>query len=206
MCQNKYYVYALIDPINNLPFYIGKGSGNRAYQHFSKNEKCNLKKITYIKNIRNLGFEPRVEFIQENMLEDDAYFLESVCIKYGKQFLPLTNCVGLKKPPNRKGCKMSKEARIKISIALSNRIRQPMSDVQKKKLSIANTNKVLSIETREKISKALKEKSFRIEKSLLLELRKTKTIAEIADMFNVSIGPIKRLIKLHGIQTKIVHV
>jgi len=29
----KYYVYALIDPRNNKPFYIGKGKDNRIYNH-----------------------------------------------------------------------------------------------------------------------------------------------------------------------------
>ena len=28
-----YYVYALINPINNKPFYIGKGKENRVFSH-----------------------------------------------------------------------------------------------------------------------------------------------------------------------------
>lgn len=31
--ENRFYVYALIDPINRIPFYIGKGAGSRAYDH-----------------------------------------------------------------------------------------------------------------------------------------------------------------------------
>jgi hypothetical protein len=29
----KYYVYHLIDPSTNIPFYVGKGCGNRMYKH-----------------------------------------------------------------------------------------------------------------------------------------------------------------------------
>ena len=30
---NKYYVYRLIDPRNLQTFYVGKGCGDRVYQH-----------------------------------------------------------------------------------------------------------------------------------------------------------------------------
>lgn len=33
--QNRYYVYKLIDPRTGWPFYVGKGTGNRTWQHLS---------------------------------------------------------------------------------------------------------------------------------------------------------------------------
>lgn len=36
--ENKYYVYALSDPVNIMPFYIGKGCGKRAYTHLNCKE------------------------------------------------------------------------------------------------------------------------------------------------------------------------
>ena len=37
--SRQYYVYSLIDPTTSLPFYIGKGCGDRAYMH--KRNACN---------------------------------------------------------------------------------------------------------------------------------------------------------------------
>ena len=36
-----YYVYALIDPRDNRIFYIGKGKGNRIFQHAKDALDCN---------------------------------------------------------------------------------------------------------------------------------------------------------------------
>ena len=47
--DNYYYVYVLVDPINRIPFYVGKGKGNRMYQHL-KGDKGNKKKVRYIEN------------------------------------------------------------------------------------------------------------------------------------------------------------
>ena len=61
-----YYIYALIDPINNVPFYIGKGKNDRAYKHLQGKDKGNKKKTDRIEIIRRLGHEPKVDFIIEN--------------------------------------------------------------------------------------------------------------------------------------------
>jgi hypothetical protein len=54
----QFYVYGLIDPRTNLPFYIGKGSGNRVDQHEvearagKQSHKCN-----YIRELWREGCE-----------------------------------------------------------------------------------------------------------------------------------------------------
>ena len=70
--ESKYYVYHLIDPTTNIPFYVGMGIGRRLYHHeilaragkksnnnghlFNKINKiiCNGQKIKYQLVIENI--------------------------------------------------------------------------------------------------------------------------------------------------------
>lgn len=105
-----YYVYQLIDPRNNLPFYIGKGKGNRAQTHLFESAKVqNLYKDNKIRAIRNEGLEPKIEYIAENIIDEQlAYKIERDMIKhYGRKgyeyFGILTNVCEDNRPPNHKG-------------------------------------------------------------------------------------------------------
>jgi hypothetical protein len=57
------YVYRLIDPRNGETFYVGKGRGNRVFQHaadeikFSNSDSLLSEKLDRIKEIRNQGLE-----------------------------------------------------------------------------------------------------------------------------------------------------
>ena len=52
-----YYVYALIDPRDNRIFYIGKGKGNRIFQHAKDALGCNDQslKLDIIRSILKEG-------------------------------------------------------------------------------------------------------------------------------------------------------
>lgn len=50
----RYYVYVLVDPRDNRIFYVGKGTGNRVYQHAQAAlvDDCQSLKLS----TRNQGF------------------------------------------------------------------------------------------------------------------------------------------------------
>lgn len=114
-----YYVYQLIDPRNNKPFYIGKGSGNRAYQHLKfKDGNINPYKDRKIKRIIQAGLEPIVEFLYQDIVDEShAYDLEEAVIKkIGIQ--NLTNMAEDRRPPSRKGWVPTQETLAKRSAKL----------------------------------------------------------------------------------------
>lgn len=78
-----YYVYGLIDPRNKMIFYVGKGTGNRLFEHereslgSTNSEKLKLKTIAEIKSA---GFEVEKIIINFNLTESEAYAAEAALI------------------------------------------------------------------------------------------------------------------------------
>ena len=58
----KWYVYLLSDPETNQIFYVGKGKGNRVFDHF-RNLKKDDPKSKKIKEIQLQGKNPKIEFL-----------------------------------------------------------------------------------------------------------------------------------------------
>lgn len=80
MAQNPFYVYALKDPREKpaKPFYIGKGTGNRAWEHqatIDDSEKGQL-----IQNILQSGHKVIHTIIADNLTEQQALKIEAELI------------------------------------------------------------------------------------------------------------------------------
>lgn len=80
MPQNPFYVYALKDPRQkpSKPFYIGKGTGNRAWEHQTQvndSEKGNV-----IKEIHGAGLKVLHTVMADNLTEEQALKIEAELI------------------------------------------------------------------------------------------------------------------------------
>lgn len=80
-----YYVYSITDPETCQPFYIGKGTKNRAWSHL--NGKTSAKRIKdKISSIRKKNLEPVVQILKDSLEESIAYDIERDLIKqYGRR-------------------------------------------------------------------------------------------------------------------------
>ena len=87
---NLFYVYLLINPINNTIFYIGKGKNKRAEDHLKENKNgriSNAKKHNIINEILSHGLEPNILIFENNLNEQDAYFIERLLIEKLSYFI-----------------------------------------------------------------------------------------------------------------------
>jgi len=92
------YVYRLIDPRNSETFYVGKGRGNRVFEHvrcsivnFDDDEDVVSAKFSRIKEIHDAGFEVEHIIHRHDLTDDAALEVEAALID---AFPNLTNIQG----------------------------------------------------------------------------------------------------------------
>jgi len=95
-----YYVYALIDPRDNTIFYVGKGKGDRVYQHaryakkVDRGESRAELKLGRIQDIHRAGLDVRVEIVRHGLTEEVAFEVEAAVMDALEiSGLELTNAV-----------------------------------------------------------------------------------------------------------------
>ena len=73
-----YYVYVYSDPDTHKPFYVGKGKGNRVFDHLSYDNDS--QKVEYIQNLLKAGKEPIIEILVHGVDEETAFKVEAAAI------------------------------------------------------------------------------------------------------------------------------
>lgn len=99
-----YYVYIYSDPVTKVPFYVGKGKGNRAFAHLHDGSESD--KARKIAEIQARGRQPLIEILAFGLDEKAAYKVEAAAI----------DLLGLKNLTNKQaGHESSLYGRIEVS-------------------------------------------------------------------------------------------
>ena len=107
-----YYVYLLMDPRTDQPFYVGKGKegSNRHTHHFHETETTTINKHKFykIRYLISTGHQIPTVVVKDGLTEEQAYLLETSLIQqYGRENIDsggiLTNICLHAQPPSMKG-------------------------------------------------------------------------------------------------------
>ena len=101
----KYYVYVYSDPDTKKPFYVGKGKGNRVFQHLD--DRSESDKVHKINEIKAKGKEPIIEILAHGLDNETALKVEAAAI----------DLIGIKNLTNRqRGHESSSYGKIEVSL------------------------------------------------------------------------------------------
>tara|TARA_B100000925_G_C21828241_1_gene395977 strand:- start:12 stop:716 length:705 start_codon:yes stop_codon:yes gene_type:complete len=84
----QYYVYTLVNPKTNIPFYIGKGNGNRVFMHKEDALKGDEKtlKLDTIRDLKSQGLSVNHIIIRHGLTEKESFEVEASLIDFGNYF------------------------------------------------------------------------------------------------------------------------
>lgn len=99
-----FYVYVYSDPDTHQPFYVGKGKGNRVFNHMADQSESD--KVRKINDIKARGKEPIIEILAHGLDEETAFKVEAAAI----------DLIGIDKLTNRqRGHESSVYGKIEVS-------------------------------------------------------------------------------------------
>lgn len=136
--DRSYYVYLLIDPRDSSIFYVGKGKGRRCFNHLyeARSTNKNSPKLQKIRKIESLGLDVVIKKVEENVTDSQAQELECLIISEARnKGIALTNLTA--GGDGSSGYKHTEEA--------------------KQKIKESQLGKVVSEETKAKLSKHFRE-------------------------------------------------
>lgn len=140
--DRRFYVYIHRRMTDDKPFYVGKGTGKRAYSSFNRNK--------YWNNVKN-KHGMIVEILFDNLTEDESLQAESDVILELRYFgYPLTNLTSGGESP-----RLSEESRKKMS---ESHLGKSRSSEAVAKTTAFHTGRKRTDQTRRNISEALKGK------------------------------------------------
>jgi hypothetical protein len=159
--KNKYYVYLYIDPITRQVFYVGKGTGGRAWVLSGRSKEH----IIWINNLKLLNLLPIVKIAHIFDNEKDSLEREKILISFLlKAGHPLLNKnkgggghPGGELHP-KFGKKTSEETKSKISNSLTGKPRPDVAAINKQRMKGNSLRKdqTMSESSRKAISESLK--------------------------------------------------
>lgn len=148
--DNIFYVYELINSLDNTAFYVGKGSKRRMYNHIENAHRGyadkNPKRMIKILEIEAAGGKVLPQKLIENLSEKDAFDIEELVIRrYGLENLTNLSYGG------EGGSSHSLETRLKMSRSHKGK-KIPPEVIEKRRQKMLGH--IVSEETRERIRQA----------------------------------------------------
>ena len=82
IAELKCYVYLLINPASKTPFYVGKGTGNRVFNHLqnARDGKKGTEKLTEIQHILEQNLEVEHVIVRHGLNDKTAFNIEAALI------------------------------------------------------------------------------------------------------------------------------
>jgi hypothetical protein len=147
--ENIFYIYAHINPLNGIPFYIGKGKGNRAYTKQSRSK-------WWLNTVNKYGFD--VILLEEQLFELEAFVKETYWIKrIGRKDLNIGSLINMSfGGEGNSGRVFSEEHKLKIKLNHKGMLGKKTSEETKEKIRNKNKNRVFTQDWKNKISQSKK--------------------------------------------------